>query len=102
MTIFEFNRRFPTEESAIDFIIETKYKGSYYCPKCGCVHEGIYHQQYDHRKMYAITASLSSLPLKEPSLRTLILTFVCGSALSILLVLHERVFLLVSCRESWV
>ena len=26
MTIFEFNKRFPTEKSAIDFIIETKYK----------------------------------------------------------------------------
>ena len=35
MTIFEFNKRFPTEESAIDFIIETKYKDGYVCPKCG-------------------------------------------------------------------
>ena len=38
MTIFEFNKRFPTEESAIDFIIETKYKDGYVCPKCGCIH----------------------------------------------------------------
>ena len=52
MTIFEFNKRFPTEDSAIDFIVETKYKDGYYCPKCGCFHDGIYHQNYDRRKMY--------------------------------------------------
>ena len=38
MTIFEFNKKFPTEESAIDFIIKTKYKDGYVCPKCGCIH----------------------------------------------------------------
>ena len=65
MTIFEFNRRFPTEESAIDFIIETKYKNGYYCPKCGCVHEGIYHQQYDHSKMYCNNVWLPHQVLME-------------------------------------
>lgn len=30
MTIFEFNRRFPTEDSAIDFIVTTKFKDGYF------------------------------------------------------------------------
>ena len=38
MTIFDFNRRFPTKKSAIDFIIKIKYNGSYVCPFCGCTH----------------------------------------------------------------
>lgn len=37
MTIFDFNKRFPTEKSAIDFIIHVKYNGTYVCPFCGCV-----------------------------------------------------------------
>ena len=28
MTIFEFNKRFPTKKSAIDFIIRVKYNGT--------------------------------------------------------------------------
>ena len=52
MTYFEFTKRFPTENSAIDFIVATKYKDGYICPKCGCVHKGIYHQNYDRRKLY--------------------------------------------------
>ena len=38
MTIFDFNKRFSTEKSAIDFIIKVKYNGTYACPFCGCVH----------------------------------------------------------------
>lgn len=38
MTIFDFHKRFPTEKSAIDFIIKVKYNGTYVCPFCGCVH----------------------------------------------------------------
>ena len=38
MNIFDFNRRFPTKKSAIDFIIKIKYNGSYVCPFCGCTH----------------------------------------------------------------
>ena len=52
MTIFEFNRMFPTQNDAIDFIVAKKYKDGYYCPKCGCFHDGIYRQNYDHRKLY--------------------------------------------------
>ena len=52
MTYFEFTKRFPNENSAIDFIVATKYKDGYVCPKCGCVHKGIYHQNYDRRKLY--------------------------------------------------
>lgn len=52
MTIFEFNRMFPTQNDAIDFIVAKKYKDGYYCPKCGCFHHGIYRQNYDHRKLY--------------------------------------------------
>ena len=33
MTYFEFTKRFPTENSAIDFIVATKYKDGYACPK---------------------------------------------------------------------
>lgn len=51
MTIFEFNKRFPTEESAIDFIIETKYKDGYVCPKCGCIHN-IYRSNVKQRNLY--------------------------------------------------
>lgn len=52
MTYFEFAKRFPDENSAIDFIVATKYKDGYVCPKCGSVHKGIYHQKYNHRFMY--------------------------------------------------
>lgn len=52
MTYFEFTKRFPDENAAIDFIVATKYKDGYVCTKCGCIHKGIYHQKYDHRKLY--------------------------------------------------
>ena len=52
MNYFEFTKRFPDENSAIDFIVATKYKDDYVCPKCGCMHKGIYHQKYNHRFMY--------------------------------------------------
>lgn len=52
MTYFEFTKRFPNENSAIDFIVATKYKDGYVCPKCGSIHKGIYHQKYNHRFMY--------------------------------------------------
>lgn len=52
MTYFEFTKRFPDENAAIDFIVATKYKGGYVCPKCGCFHKGIYHQQYNRRFLY--------------------------------------------------
>lgn len=51
MNYFEFTKRFPTEKSAIDFIIEKKYNGNYVCPKCGATHK-IYRQKYDCRKLY--------------------------------------------------
>ena len=38
MTIFDFNKRFSTETSAIDLIIKVKYNGTYVCPFCGCVY----------------------------------------------------------------
>lgn len=52
MTYFEFTKRFLDENSAIDFIVATKYKDGYACPKCGSVHKGIYHQKYNHRFLY--------------------------------------------------
>lgn len=51
MTYFEFTKRFPDENSAIDFIVATKYNDGYVCPKCGSIHN-IYHQKYNHRFMY--------------------------------------------------
>lgn len=52
MTYFEFAKRFPDENSAIDFIVATKYKDGYVCSKCGSIHKGIYHQKHNHRFMY--------------------------------------------------
>lgn len=52
MTYFEFTKRFPDENSAIDFIVATKYKAGYVCPKCGSIHKGIYHQKYNRRFLY--------------------------------------------------
>lgn len=52
MTYFEFAKQFPTEESAINLIVSTKYKDGYVCPKCGCTQKRIYHQHYDPRKLY--------------------------------------------------
>lgn len=52
MTYFEFTKRFPNENAAIDYLVSQKYKDGYVCPKCGCVHKHIYHQKYDHRKLY--------------------------------------------------
>lgn len=53
MTIFEFNSKFPTTKSAIDFIISHKYKDNvYYCPACGCT-EGVYRDSaHDGRNLY--------------------------------------------------
>lgn len=52
MNHIDFFKRFPTENDAIDFIVETKYKNGYVCPKCGCVHYKIYHQKYNRRYLY--------------------------------------------------
>lgn len=53
MTYFEFQKQFPSEESAINYIIEKKYPNEeYVCPKCGCTKDKIYHQKYDPRKLY--------------------------------------------------
>jgi transposase-like protein len=52
MNYFEFTKRFPTQESAINFIINNKYPNGYVCPKCGVIHKNIYHQNYDVRKLY--------------------------------------------------
>lgn len=41
MTSFEFQKRFPTELSAINFIVSIKYTNGYHCPKCGCIHKNI-------------------------------------------------------------
>ena len=49
MTIFDFHKRFPTEKSAIDFIIKVKYNGTYVCPFCGCVHN-IYRDKANNGK----------------------------------------------------
>ena len=49
MTIFDFHKRFPTEKSAIDFIIKGKYNGTYVCPFCGCVHN-IYRDKANNGK----------------------------------------------------
>lgn len=64
MTIFEFNKRFPTEESAIDFIIETKYKGGYVCPKCGCIHN-IYRSNVKSRNLYCNNCNSHFSALKD-------------------------------------
>lgn len=52
MNQFDFFKRFPTEDDAIDFIVETKYRDGYVCPKCGCMHHKIYHQHYNRRYLY--------------------------------------------------
>ncbi|KAA6319249.1 hypothetical protein EZS27_030838 [termite gut metagenome] len=53
MTYFEFTKRFPTENDAIDYIVDKKYPNQQYvCPKCGTIHKKIYHQKYDKRKLY--------------------------------------------------
>lgn len=52
MNYFEFTKRFPTENAAIDFIVETKYRDGYVCPKCECVHKKIYRQNYNRRNIY--------------------------------------------------
>lgn len=36
MNYFEFSKKFPDENSAIDFIVDTKYKDGYVCPKLYC------------------------------------------------------------------
>lgn len=62
MTFFEFQKRFPTETAALNFIVATKYANGYYCPKCGCFHKGIYrsNKRGEQRFFTAITANRSS------------------------------------------
>lgn len=57
MTIFDFHKRFPTEKSAIDFIIRVKYNGTYVCPFCGCVHNIYRDTAMMERTCTAITAN---------------------------------------------
>lgn len=53
MNFMDFLKRFPTENDAIDYIIEKRYASTgYVCPNCGCVHERIYHQKYNRRYLY--------------------------------------------------
>ena len=52
MTYSEFIRRFTDENGAKEFIVSTKYNNGYICPKCGCMHKGIYHQKYNRRFLY--------------------------------------------------
>ena len=52
MTIFDFNKRFPTKKSAIDFIIRVKYNGTYVCPFCGCVHNIYRDNSHDGKDLY--------------------------------------------------
>jgi len=35
MTFFEFNKKFPTERSAIDYFIKIRYGNALTCPRCG-------------------------------------------------------------------
>jgi transposase-like protein len=35
MTFFEFNKRFPSEKSVIDYFIKIRYRNALTCPKCG-------------------------------------------------------------------
>lgn len=65
MTYFEFTKRFPDENSAIDFIIASKYKDGYICPKCGSKHKGIYHQKYNHRFLYCNNCKSEFSALKD-------------------------------------
>ena len=52
MTLFEFNKRFTTEQDALDFIIAKKYKnGCYVCPNCGCTHN-VYRSNIKSRNLY--------------------------------------------------
>lgn len=51
MTYFEFSKRFPNENTAIDFIVTARFKDGFVCPKCRCVHK-VYHQKYNHRFLY--------------------------------------------------
>lgn len=78
MNYFEFTKRFPDENSAIDFIVATKYKDGYVCPKCGCMHKGIYHQKYNHRFMYCNNCKSEFSALKVRYSRIPTLTSVCG------------------------
>lgn len=52
MTIFDFQKRFPTEKSAIDFIIKVKYNGTYVCPFCGCIHNIYRDKGHNGRDLY--------------------------------------------------
>lgn len=52
MTYFEFQQRFPTEQDALNFIIDKKYNGQLYCPKCGTVHKKLYRQHYNPKNVY--------------------------------------------------
>lgn len=51
MTYFDFIKRFPTEQDALDFIVATKYKDGFVCPKCGCIHK-IYRSNIKTRNLY--------------------------------------------------
>lgn len=51
MNYFQFTKKFKTENDAIDFIVESKYKNGYTCPCCGSKTK-VYKQHYNHRFLY--------------------------------------------------
>ena len=98
MTFFEFTKKFPNENSAIDFIIATKYKNGYYCPICGCFHKGIHHQKYNHRFLHCNNcrsefSGLKNTIFENTHLDLRILTYVSY---------QEKVSLPYNSKESWV
>lgn len=61
MNYFEFTKRFPDENSAIDFIVATKYKDGYVCPKCGAYTKESIIKTMIEGNCIATTANRSSL-----------------------------------------
>lgn len=49
MNFLEFNKKFPTEEAAIQYFIDIRYGDKVVCPHCGCI-DKIYRRKDDRRK----------------------------------------------------
>lgn len=45
MNFFEFQTKFPTEESAIEHFIKVRYEGNIVCHHCGVINDRIYHRR---------------------------------------------------------
>ncbi|MDR1230569.1 MAG: transposase, partial [Spirochaetaceae bacterium] len=64
MSEIEFNRRFPNEKAAVDWLIDIRYNGNPVCPHCGAT-VSIYRERERLKVFHCSECNNSFSPIKE-------------------------------------